>query len=286
MFAFSLVALAISAQSTQPSQPTQSSQPIAWHAEFLKASLLAKEQKKDLVIHFRADDKLDPTFEAPEVQERLKRFVCVRLPIDYVYKGEKMIERAALASMLKRQGLCIVSRHDEALPTHDQVISAHPLVGSGYQWAPSLGAREIAVILDLPAKATISQRGMIFAVTVHPDGPKSVLGSSHQAFLTHAESHSGRQAAQGVQHHADLIATMGQLSGHVGGVGNASEVVAESWGRVVGGEHLLEACYSCVDAWRHSQGHWGAVMREHKYFGYDIAESANGTWYATGIFAD
>ena len=33
--------------------------------------------------------------------------------------------------------------------------------------------------------------------------------------------------AQGVRHHADLIATMGQLSNHVGGVGNASEVVAE-----------------------------------------------------------
>ena len=100
-FPFSLVALAISAQPTQSSQPTQPSQPITWHAEFLKASLLAKEQKKDLVIHFRVDDKLDPTFKAPEVGAS-EAFRCVRLPIDYVYKGEKMIERAAVSRRCSR----------------------------------------------------------------------------------------------------------------------------------------------------------------------------------------
>jgi hypothetical protein len=280
MFALSLLTIAISAQ------PSQSSQPIVWYDDFLRASLLAKEQKKDLVVHFRADESLDKAFEALEVRERLQRHVCVRLPIDYVYKGEKMLERAPLAAMLRKPGLCVVSRHDETLLTHDHVVSAHPLVGSDYRWAPSLGAKEIAIILDLPPKATLSQRSMIFAITVHPDEPKSVFGSAHPSFLGHAESHSGRQAAQGVQHHANIAVVMGQLGSQVGGVGGASEVVAESWGRVVGGEHLLEACYSCVDAWHHSAGHWRAIMGQHKFFGYDIVESANGTWYATGIFAD
>ncbi len=30
----------------------------------------------------------------------------------------------------------------------------------------------------------------------------------------------------------------------------------------------------------------GAVSRPHRYFGYDLCRGANGTWYATGIFAD
>jgi hypothetical protein len=89
------------------------------------------------------------------------------------------------------------------------------------------------------------------------------------------------------QHHADIIASSRRLGGEVGeALGNASEVVAESWGMVVGGETVLEAAFSCVDAWRHSSGHWGAVSRPHRYFGYDIAQGGNGTWYATGIFSD
>jgi hypothetical protein len=248
----------------------------------MKASLLAKEEKKDLVVHFRADESMDNALDAPEVQQRLKQFVCVRLPVDYIYKGEKMLDRAPLADMLKKPGLAIVSRHDESLPYHDHLISAHPQVASHYRWAPSLGAREICIILDMPPTATLSQRSMIFAITVHPDAPKSVHCSCHAAMLEHAESHSNRQASMGNQHHANLIAVMGSLGTRVGAVGGASEVVAESWG----GEHVLEASYSCVDAWRHSAGHWGAIMSRHRFFGYDIGLSRNGKWYATGIFAD
>lgn len=258
------------------------SEPITWHTDFLKASTLAKEEKKDLVVHFRADDSLDKAFDAPEVQQRLKQFVCVRLPVDYVYKGEKMLDRAQLADMHKSPGLAIVSRHDESLPYHDHLISAHPQVASRYRWAPSLGAREISIILDLPATATLTQRSMIYAITVHPDAPKSVRCSCHAAMLEHAESHCYRQASMSNQHHANLVAVMGTLGSRVGAIGGASEVVAESWG----GENMLEACFSCVDAWRHSAGHWGAVMSHHRYFGYDIGLSRNGKWYATGIFAD
>ena len=46
--------------------------PVVWHTDFLKASLLAKEQKKDLVVHFRADDALDKHFDAPDVREQLQ----------------------------------------------------------------------------------------------------------------------------------------------------------------------------------------------------------------------
>ena len=260
---------------------------VVWHADFHKASLQAKDEKKDLLIHFRNGTELDAALDHPAVRARLAKLVCVRLPIDYQYKGKRMLDRAPLADMQGRPGLCVVSRHDESLPTHDYVVSAHPLVGSRYGWVPGLGAREICVLLDLPPKASLSQRSMIYAVAVHPDGPNSVRGHAHPAFLVHAERHSTRQAFMRNQHHANIIAVIDWLSPQVGApLGNGSEVVAESWGMVVGGETLLEACFSCVDAWRQSPSHWGAVMRPHRYFGYDISQGANGTWYATGIFAD
>lgn len=271
MFAVTLLTMTLAA-----------SEPITWHTDFLKASLLAKETKKDLVVHFRADDSLDKALDSAEVRDRLKQFVCVRLPVDYVYKGEKMLDRPQLAEMHNKPGLAIVSRHDESLPYHDYLISAHPQMASRYRWAPTLGAKEICTILDLPPTATLSQRSLIYAITVHPDAPKSVLCNCHAATLEHAEAHSGRQASMGNQHHADLIGAMGRIGPRVGGVGGASEVVAESWG----GESMLEACYSCVDAWRHSAGHWGAIMSSHRYFAYDIALSRNSKWYATGIFMD
>jgi hypothetical protein len=60
----------------------------------------------------------------------------------------------------------------------------------------------------------------------------------------------------------------------------AQEIVAESWPN----ESLVEACIDCVDSWRQSPGHWGAVRANHPLFGYDIKRGRNGIWYATGIF--
>jgi hypothetical protein len=128
---------------------------------------------------------------------------------------------------------------------------------------------------------------MLYAVAVHPERPASVRGVWHPAFVRHAQRHSATQAGMQNQHHANLIAVIGMLEQESGvGLSNGSEVVAESWGAFVGGENVLEAAFSCVDAWRHSPGHWGAVSRHHRYFGYDVARGPNGTWYATGIFSD
>jgi hypothetical protein len=66
------------------------------------------------------------------------------------------------------------------------------------------------------------------------------------------------------------------------GVGSASEVVAESWPN----QTMIDSCLDCVDSWRHSSGHWGAVRRQHRFFAYDIRRGRNGIWYGTGIFAD
>lgn len=257
-----------------------------WLTDYDQATERAFKDKKDLVIVFQENKELDDALKDPDVRKRLERFVCLKIPTSYKYQDKALLEYAALGEMLGKPGLAIISYHDDKLATHGYMISAHPLVASRYKWAPEYSADTIKIILNLPATATISQRSMIFAVSVHPEKPRSVQSEVHAAFLKHAEVHSQRQASMRRQHHANLGAAMNALQNQVGGgISGASEVVAESWGRVVGGENVLEASFSCIDAWRHSAGHWGSVSRQHRYYGYDIAKAANGTWYATGIFA-
>jgi len=273
--------LTVSVLSLVLSAPAQTSAPT-WLKDYDKATQQAVKEKKDLVIVFQEDGDLNDVLSDPTINKQLKkRFVCLRLPVDYKYDGKRLMDAPALSDMMGKPGLAIVSMHDEQLPTHWQVISAHPLVPSRYRWVPSFGVEQMQVVLDLPKTATLSQRSMIYAVSVHPEGPQSVYGECHANFLAHAESHSRRQASSQNMHHANLGAVMGRL-----GVSSASEVVATSWGRVVGGESVLEASYSCIDGWRHSAGHWRSVSGRQRYFGYDIAQGNNGTWYGTGIFGN
>lgn len=275
MFPVSLLALVFAAANP----PWQSDYDAAWKQ--------AVKEKKDLVIYFRDDDQLDEALSIRRLRKQERRYVFLKVPASYKVNGKRLLEYDALSEMAGKPGLAIVSLHDKKLATYNELISAHPLVGSRYGWAPAYGPSEIDIILDLPRHATLSQRSMIYAIRVHPEHPRSVFASAHPAFLGHAERHSARQASMQNQHHADLIGAISRISGEMGeGVGGGSEVVAESWGAFVGGETVQEAAFSCVDAWRHSPGHWSAVSGDHRYFGYDIAKAANGTWYATGIFAD
>jgi hypothetical protein len=258
---------------------------VTWQTSYEKATDLAMKEKKDLVVYFRDQGELDEALAEAEVAKSLARFVCLKIPTDYKVGDKRLLDYGVLSDMLGKPGLAVVSLHDKKVPTYATVISAHPATGSRYRWVPAYGAEQVKITLDLPAFATLSQRSMIYAVRVHPEVPQSVFSVCHPAFLEHAQTHSLRQAGMRRQHHADILAASGTLRSKVErGFSGTQEVVAESWGRFVGGENVLEAAFSCIDAWRHSSGHWGAVARRHTYFGYDIAQAANGTWYATGIF--
>jgi hypothetical protein len=260
---------------------------VNWLKDYEQATGRAIKQKKDLFIVFQEKEELQDVLSDPEVVKKLKSHVCLRLPASYEYEGKRLLDYPALADMMGKPGFTIISMHDDKLPTHWQAISAHPFVASRYRWAPAYGVEQVKLILDLPAKATLSQRSMMYAVCVHPEQPQSVYGECPAAFLAHAQAHSQQQAQTQRQHHANLGAALSRLQSETGtGLGGASEVVAESWGRFVGGENVLEASFSCIDAWRHSPGHWRSVAGRHRFFGYDIAQGADGTWYATGIFAN
>ncbi len=262
---------------------------VQWQNDYESAWRKAVSEKKDLFIYFSQDNHaLDNAWRDDEVRQKLNQMVCLKVPVDYVYEGQKLITRPVFSEMSGKSGFAIMCLCDQNHACYRELISAHPFMSSHYSWAPkTYGLNELKIVLNLSRKLTLSQRSMLFALSVHPVQPKSILGSWNDAFMNHASSHSKKQANMQYQHHADLIGAINRMGSQMGiGLNNGSEVVAESWGAVLGGENVLEACYSCIDAWSHSPGHWGAVCRHHRYFGYDIAKGANGTWYATGIFAD
>jgi hypothetical protein len=258
-----------------------------WHDSFAEARAIALKSKRDLVIYFRPDNRLDNALKHPSLKPLLAQHVCVKVRPDHEYQGKRYLDHPALTEMMGRPGLAVISFHNEKLRNFRTVISAHPFVASRYHWAPQYGAKQLGIILGLPRTASLSQRSMIYALRVHPDRPQSVYSGMNSSLSDHAETHSARQAAAQHQHHADILAVSRRLEREAGtDSAGASEVVAESWGKFVGGENVLEAAFSCVDAWRQSPGHWGAISRRHRYFAFDIAQGGNGTWYATGIFGD
>lgn len=256
-----------------------------WQDNYTRATDKAIAEHKDLVIYFREEGELDQVFEDAGVKKQLESFVCLKLPIDFKVGDQRLVDTYALEDMQGKPGLAVISYHHKKLATFATAISVHPVTPSRYHWVPSYGVEQVKITLGLPANGTLSQRSMIYAVSVHPEVPQSVFCTCHAAFLDHAQQHSMVQARARRQHHCNLSAASSTLRSRVErGFSGTQEVVAQSWGSFVGGENVLEASFSCIDAWRHSPAHWGGVAGRHTFFGYDIARGSNGTWYATGIF--
>jgi hypothetical protein len=122
---------------------------------------------------------------------------------------------------------------------------------------------------------------MIWAVRIHPERPASTTGHEDPQLAQAATNHSQHQANLGVQGHQQWDSRFHRVRSMVG-ASTASEVVAESWP----GENMIDSCIDCVASWRQSSGHWRAVRRRHRFYGYDIRRGRNGIWYGTGIFAN
>jgi hypothetical protein len=147
--------------------------------------------------------------------------------------------------------------------------------GKYYRWS----GEGLATALDLPA-GTLSQRTMIWAVRMHPENPQSTQGQFHPRLAAGAAQHASYQASVQVQGHQNFESRFHGLSAAAGS--SVTEVVAESWPN----QDLIDSCIDCVASWRHSSGHWSAVRRPNRAYGYDIRRGGNGIWYGTGLFAE
>ncbi len=261
---------------------------FVWHHDYREATETARRQCRMLLIVFEAAEHAaaEADFETntlghPLVAKQLGRYVLAKLPVDYqiLVGGEPVVllEHDAFREMRRQRGVAIIDYQNLDTPYYAHVVSAFPFDKYG-----NYGPRSLGVALDLP-RGSLTQRTMIFAVRIHPEGPKSTIGDLSPILVEEAESHSKHQAQIGVQGHHRWDFRFHRILGRFRRrrVSSPTEVVAESWP----GEDLVEAAIECVHSWRQSPGHWGAVRSQHALFGYDMKRSTNGVWYATGIFA-
>jgi hypothetical protein len=258
---------------------------IVWHDDYTTATNRAVQQGKLLFLYFyQPGSRAASAFEARSLIEKVlaprdPRYVWARIPVNASIqlqgKQVKLLDCPAFAEMQRRQGIAIVDYQRREPSLYGQVVSAFPFNGRSYHQPQML-----ATILDLPP-GTITQRTMVFAVRIHPEGPASTHGQLSRILVSEAQSHSAHQATIGVQGHHSWDSRFHRINSRLPSNLTAQEVVAESWPN----KDLVEACVDCVDSWRQSDGHWTAVRGRHRMFGYDIKRGLNGIWYATGLFA-
>ncbi len=255
------------------------------HTDYKAAMEEAAEDRKMLLIYFHEGDQNAAhrafereTLSQLEIKEKLRRYVVVKLPRDakitHQGKSIELLKHPAFAEMLGRQGVAVIDLVHERAEYYGHVVSTFPFSPGRFYRAAAL-----SIILDLPP-GTLTQRTMIYAVRIHPEGPASTQGQMHTALIDEARKHAVYQASIQVQGHHSWDTRFQRINAKLPSGVLAQEVVAESWPH----ENLVEACIDCVHSWRQSPGHWGAVLSRHPLFGYDIKRGRNGIWYATGIF--
>jgi len=161
-------------------------------------------------------------------------------------------------------------------PNWNMVVTQMPFAAIGFP-----DPHHLSMILDLPP-GTLTQRTLIYAVRMHPEGPASASGNVDPILCDEAAKHSQHQADLCVQGHHQWGPRFQRISYRMSNGLTPKEVCAESWP----GEDLVDAAIECVHSWRQSPGHWSAVRRHHPRFAFDMKRGRNGVWYATGLFAN
>jgi len=284
-FGLSTAATAAEATPAKTTPAKAETTQVRWLDSYAEAMATAERRNKMLFVYFcdccgesHCNRFKAETLNAPEVQSKLRDYVCVQLPLaaKIVSEGKKvaLIEHEAFREMLGRPGIAIVDFRSSDAKLRGAVVSTFPLTETLW-YTPE----QMAVILDLP-EGTLTQRTLIFAVRTHPERPASTEGEKLPTLSEEAESHSRYQAQIRLQGHHSWATRFRRLLALLPGGLAPSEVCAESWP----GQNLVEAAVECVRCWRLSDGHWRAVCSHHRFFGYDMKRGDNGVWYATGVF--
>jgi len=287
MITATILSVAMSAAMAGDSLPDGALSEAAWHTSYAKAMQEAKDQKKMLLIYFESPDEKADTrcrrfrqevLSDATVIAKMRDYVRLRMPTDATIrsggKDVRVLKHPAFREMLGRPGLAIIDYASEGKSYYGRVVSTFPLADN-LHYSPD----RVKVILGLPP-GTLTQRTLIYAVRIHPDGPRSTHGQLSETLLHEARSHSEHQADIQLQGHHNWESRFHQINRRLPRGLMAVEVCAESWP----GENLVEAAIECVRCWRFSSGHWSAVRAHHPRFGYDMRRGRNGIWYATGIF--
>jgi hypothetical protein len=265
---------------------TYSSDGLVWHSDYSQAMKVADENHSMMLVYFHADDTeleqdafCTKLASDASLREHVDKHVLVRVPVSQrvLVKGEEiqLIRHPSFAELKGQAGAAVIDMEDPESPFFRHVVSIYPLDLPG-----ALTRKNLAALLSLP-KGSLTQRTLILAVRIHPESPESANGTLLTTLAKESENHSLHQAQITNQGHHNWESRFHRISGQLPDGLMAQEVCAESWP----GKGLIAAAIDVVHSWRQSSGHWNAVRRPHRYFGYDMKRGRNGIWYATGIFS-
>ena len=130
---------------------------VVWTSHYGEALRAAEREKKMVLVVFHRPepDEVDKHFQQnilthPEIQQRLSRYVCVRLPMDSTIRLQSktvvLLEHPAFAPMERQAGVAVIDYADPAASYYGCLVGAFP-------FAPDAcySVQQMKVILDLPA---------------------------------------------------------------------------------------------------------------------------------------
>ncbi|MFM7207651.1 MAG: hypothetical protein ACKO4T_13400 [Planctomycetaceae bacterium] len=265
------IALSVAAHAATPARtlaPEDASVPRI--DDYAAASAAAREANAMLLV--AVDPQGGPCLlDRPELAERF-----ASSGTQWVFCRPDASTAAALAAdpglveMRSGAGVFVVDHAHDAW--RGRIVSVLPQTpGTYYRFEP----HHLDELASLP-EGSLTQRSMILAVRLHPEGPRSAEGFCDPGLSAEAAAHSAHQASIRRQGHHGWETRAQRLGGA------AAEVCAQSWEN----QDMMDSCVDCVASWRQSSGHWRAVSGSHAAYGYDIRRGGDGIWYATGIFRD
>jgi hypothetical protein len=260
---------------------------LDWYTNYYEANRDAAAQKRYLLINITPTTASATQQSAEQyiagnerVRQQMAHLIRLRVPqdatIDVEGQTRRLLSYGTFSELQGGAGFVLIDLRNNGEPYYGYAVSVLPYAsGKFYHWRPDY----LSTVLSIPA-GSLTQRTMIWAVRIHPEGPQSTFGTFHPALADGATHQASYQADVGEQGHQNFGSRFQTLSAAAGS--SVSEVCAESWP----GQNMIDSCLDCVDSWRHSSGHWRGVSGRHRAFGYDIRRGRNGIWYGTGIFAD
>lgn len=283
-----LAVLPARADDTNSTENTRQVGDLAWHTEYSTAYRQAKEERKQLLLFFRDEKDLltagqleQNVLAKPELKAPLSKMVRVMIPTTTTIpvgkdakpedKPVRLLDYNCFVHMQKQPGLAIVDLQDEKDHLFGKCVSAHPFSSNTLN---STGS--VKIMLELP-RGTITQRTLTYVLRVHPEQPVSVWGQGDAMLFEQCRIASQLMVNYGSVGHHDW----GNRSALVGSHFGVSPMEVSSIG---GGATLFEAAQSAVNVWRGSGVHWGMMITPNRFFGYDMVQAPNGTWFANGIF--
>jgi hypothetical protein len=273
--------------------------PIDWETDYEYAMKTAEQSTRYLLIYLYADGGSElpesmaslPVIPACRefgtvvldddfVRSGLAGHVLLKLPMDTKITGEDGTKQSIYSlpgfeHMLEHPGLVVVDFANRDTSYYGEVVGILPFL-----WGDCPTAKQSATFLNLPS-GTLTQRTLTYAVRIHPNQPLSSDGKPLPIVVQAATEHALYQAERGILGHQNYGKRSYQVREVLGG-GSPSEICAQSRS----GLGLFEGAIACMRLWRNSGAHWSICRRHHTYYGYDMARSKSGAWFAVGFFID